>query len=233
MPSSWLTSRMSIRPSMDPEEMSWPGNRAPLGWRRLAESASKRVQVQVRKCASTPDVCVRHTCRPPLSAEKKSHNGKYTQGGRRCLRSLAQISPCCPPALFPFPDQDSPRSCVWALCLFSLSLSLLCAFPRLTLPLLPNIRVALWPTSDVPHTHCWGRLTLRLSLMGLCNPPASHLAHTSTNTTSNQLFSAAELFCGLVLLHDPGAPAVATARIYLAQTWSATISNPLHHTRHD
>lgn len=77
MPSSWLTSRMSIRPSMDPEEMSWPGDRAPLdgdGWR--SEQRRKGISFQVRLYACQPNVCVR---RCPLR-QREATTAEHKQG---------------------------------------------------------------------------------------------------------------------------------------------------------
>lgn len=105
-----LTSRMSIRPSMDPEEMSWPGDRAPLdgdGWR--SEQAAKRDQLQVRPAqyVCTPSVCVR---RFPLR-QREATTAEHKQGVTGfCLRyHLA-----CFPWSFLFPikihrDLDSSR----------------------------------------------------------------------------------------------------------------------------
>lgn len=187
MPSSWSTSRMSIRASMDPQEMSWPGNRAPwmglngYGWRseqqrgKGSDPGSGTPSTPVR-----PMLFVYDASFPP-SAEARSHRrttaSTYTvaQAGRADIVSditlfLPSLRLCFSrsrfteillrlefPALFPlvFP--------IWAVCLFS-------PFP----PFAPSPGSLIHLLAHSFHTlgTCH---TLRLSLMGLCNPPASHL----------------------------------------------------------
>lgn len=123
------TSRMSIRPSMDPEEMSWPGNRAPLDgrWGELRKGISFKYALY----AGTPNVCVR---RFPPSAEHSSHDGTYRQGGRPVSDITLSVS--FPSTfLFPIKVHRDPASGLFQPCLpffgclFVFSPSLLCAFP--------------------------------------------------------------------------------------------------------
>lgn len=136
----------------------------------------------------------------PPSAEREAtttHNGKVQPGRADIVSDITLFLPFPWSFLFPIKIQDSPRSCFVSnspalfplvVSLFGLfvcflpSPSLLCAFPWLLTHHLFSPHS--FQTSPVALCLTYHSLlgetchTSRLGLMGLCNPPASHL-HTS------------------------------------------------------